>query len=162
MIKEALENPTLAAHLEGIEVKTRLPAAPTRPILSKTTSLGLLDLGGVWYTSWLSIKREREHRAILVIPANHGPSFSASMTVTYERQSRQTIVQETLTGSFRDSTLYLTGVNYTYVERGNSASYSLDSFKLERSRDGKALIGKAMLLHGMREVSFTRIQGQTS
>lgn len=162
VVKLALENPTLAAHLEGVEVETTLPAAPTRPILSKATSLGLLDLSGVWFATWLSIKREREHKAILVIPANHGPSFTASMTVTYERQSRQTIVQETLTGSFRDSTLYLTGVNYTYVERGNSASYSLDSFELERSIDVNALIGKAVLLHGMREVSFTRIQGQTS
>ena len=162
MIKLVLENPTLAAHLGGVEVKTTLPAAPTQPTLSKTTLLGLLDLSGVWYATWLSIKREREHRATLVIPANHGPSFTASMTVTYERESRQTIVQETLTGSFRDSTLYLTGVNYTYVEQGNSASYSLDSFELERAKDGKALIGKAVLRHGIRELSFTRIQGRTS
>lgn len=162
VIKLILGNPTLAAHLGGIEVETTLPAAPTEPVLSKTTFLNLPDLSGVWYATWLSIKREREHRATLVIPANHGESFTASMTVNYERHSQQTIVQETLTGSFRDNTLHLTGVSYTYVEQGNSASYSLDSFELERAKDANALVGRAVLRNGMRDVSFTRIQGQTS
>lgn len=162
VIKLILENPTLAAHLGGVEVKTTLPPAPTRPVLSKTTLLGALDLSGVWYATWLSIKREREHRATLVIPSVHGLSFTASMTVTYERKFKQTIVQETLTGNFRDGTLYLTGVNYTYVEQGSSSSYSLDNFELKPAKEGKALIGRAVLRNGVRDVSFTRIQGQTA
>lgn len=162
VIKLVLANPTLAAHLGGVEVETTLPAAPTQPVLSKTTLVGLLDFSGVWYTTWLSIQREREHKASLVIPADHGPSFTASMTVTYERESQQTIVQETLTGSFRDSTLFLTGVNYTYVEQGSSSSYSLDSFELKPGKDRNTLVGKAVLRHGVRDVSFTRIQGPAS
>jgi hypothetical protein len=84
------------------------------------------------------------------------------MTVTYERESQQTIVQETLTGSFRDSTLFLTGVSYTYVEQGSSSSYSLDSFELTPGKEGKSLVGKAVLRHGIRDVSFTCIQGPAS
>jgi hypothetical protein len=162
LIKMILANPSLAAHLGGVEVETTLPAAPTQPILSETTLLGLADFSGVWYATWLSIKREREHQATLVIPAAHGTSFTASMTVTYERESQQTIVQETLTGNYRDGTLFLTGVNYTYVEQGSSSFYSLDSFELQPEKDGKALAGKAVLRHGVRDVSFTRIQGSTS
>jgi len=163
VIKLVLANPTLAAHLGGVEVETTLPAAPTEPVVSEAAPLGgLLDLSGVWYATWLSIKREREHKATLVIPADHGSSFTASMTVTYERESRQTIVQETLTGSFRDTALFLTGVNYTYVEPGSSSSYSLDNFELKIGKDSKTLVGKAVLRHGVRGVSFTRIQGPVS
>jgi len=158
VIKLVLNNPTLATHLGGVEIETTLPAAPTKPIVSNTTPMEPLDFSGVWYTTWLSILREREHRATLVIPAAHGPTFTASMTVTYERGSQQTIVQETLTANFRDSALYLTGVNYTYVEQGMSSSYSLDSFELKPDKKGIALIGKALLRHGVRDVSFTRIQ----
>lgn len=158
VIKLVLENTTLAAHLGGVQVETTLPAAPTHPVLSKMSALPLFDLSGVWYGTWLSIKRQREHRATLVIPAAHGHSFTASMTVTYERESQQTIVQETLTAQFRDGMILLTGVNYTYVEQGRSASYSLDSFELTPADDGRALVGKAVLSHGVREVEFTRIQ----
>ena len=66
-----------------------------------------------WDVTWQSIKREREHKATLVIPADHGSSFTASMTITYERSGQQTIVQETLTGTFRENKLSLVGVNYT-------------------------------------------------
>jgi len=75
---------------------------------------------------------------------------------TYERGGQRTIVQETLAGSVRDDVLYLTGVNYSYVEQGESASYSLDNFKLKADKHGNALVGKAMLLNGERSATFTR------
>ena len=59
-------------------------------------------------------------------------------------------------GSVRDDVLYLTGVNYSYVEQGESASYSLDNFKLKADKHGNALVGKAMLLNGERSATFTR------
>jgi hypothetical protein len=161
-IQKLLANPTIAKHLDGVDVETHLPAAPTQSLSPKASSLGLPDLTGAWRTSWLSIRAEREHTATLVIPANHGPDFTASMTVTYERQSQKTIVHETLTGSFHDGILRLTGVNYTYIERGGSALYSLDDFVLKPAEDGKALVGKAELSRGTRDVMFTRLPGQTS
>lgn len=160
VVKIVLDNPTLAANLAGIQVETTLPAAPTRPIVSQSTASPVyLDLSGVWFATWLSIKREREHKATLVIPAEHGASFAASMTVAFNRSDQQTIVHETLTGALRDGALSLTGVNYTYVQQGSSSSYSLDSFELSPSQEGRALVGKAVLYHGVRDVSFTRTQG---
>jgi hypothetical protein len=159
VIRLVLDNPSLAAHLGGIQVETKLPVAPTEPVQPKRHIAPSLDLSGVWHATWQSIKLELEHKATLVIPANHGSSFIASMTINYERSGQQTIVQETLTGTFRDNKLSLTGVNYTYVQQGASVFYSLDSFELNPEDDGKVLIGKAILRHGVRDVCFSHIQG---
>lgn len=162
VVKLILDNPALAAHLGGVQVETTLPAAPTEPVVSPpSASLVFGDLSGVWYTTWLSIQQERERRATLVIPSAHGASFAASMTITYNRSDQPTIVHETLTSIFRESTLFLTGVNYTYVTKGGSSSYGLDSFELRLSSDGRALVGKVVLRYGVRDVTFTRIQGQS-
>lgn len=153
-----LENPTLGVHLGGVQVETTLPAAPVAPIAkTEVQNHVVLDLSGVWHGTWLSIRQERRHDAVLIIPKDHGRSFTASMTVTYERSGQQTIVQETLSATLDGDALTLTGVNYTYVERGASAAYSLDSFAVKPS-NGVALVGKAILRHGERSISFKRIQ----
>lgn len=157
VLKLILENPTLAAHLHGVKIETQLPDAPTRSITSERLDVVVPDLSGVWQGKWLSIQREREHRATIVIPTDHNSTFSASMTVTYERFEKQTIVEETLTATITEHALSLIGVNYTYVQQGASSSYSLDKFDLRLSDDGAALSGKVILKHGMRDVSFQRI-----
>jgi len=156
MLRKVIEEASIAEHLRGIEVRTVLPDVPEQPT-TRQERLAQVDFSGVWNCSWISIKRQREHRATLVIPPDHGPHFTASMTVRYERYEQQTIVQETLTGNLRDSKLSLTGVNYTYVEKGSAASYSLDSFELVLSDDAKSLKGKAVLRHGTRDVVFLRL-----
>jgi hypothetical protein len=120
---------------------------------------GVPDFSGVWQGMWLSMKTERGHHASLVIPVQHGPTFSASMTVTYERSGRQTVVEETLTGAIIDRTLSLIGVSYKYVERGASSSYSLDNFSLKVSDDSNSLSGRAVLRNGVRDVMFRRAVG---
>ena len=157
VLKLILEEPTLAAHLHGVQVETKLPEAPTAPIAHGTAKPDVPNLSGVWQGKWLSIQREREHHATIVIPVEHGSTFSASMTVAYERQAKQTIVEETMTATIVERALSLIGVNYTYVQQGASSSYSLDNFNLRLSDDGTSLSGKAVLKHGVRDVSFTRI-----
>jgi hypothetical protein len=156
IVKLMLDNPAIGVHLGGVEVDTTLPAAPTRPFLTAGDIAPSLDLSGVWYTKWLSIKKGREHRASLVIPAGHRAIFTASMTVTFERDERQTVVQETLAATFRGNTLTLRGISYTYIEQGGSSSYALDNFDLKTADDGKTLIGKVVLRHGATDVSFNR------
>ena len=157
VLKLILEEPTLAAHLHGIEVESKLPDAPTAPLAHDRAETHLPDMSGVWQGKWLSIQKEREHHATIVIPIEHGSTFSGSMTVTYERLSKQTIVEETLTATVVERALALIGVNYTYLQQGSSSSYSLDNFNLRLSEDGRTLSGKAVLKHGVRDVSFTRI-----
>lgn len=158
LIRLILDNPTLAAHLGGVLVETKLPEAPPQPLPRSQAESPDYDISGTWNTSWLSIRTEREHKATLVIPVGHGNDFTASMVVMFNRRGEQTIVQETLTGSVRDTALSLTGVNYTYVQQGGSSSYSLDSFDLRLSDDCKSLVGKALLRHGVREVTFIKQQ----
>jgi hypothetical protein len=156
----ALDSPTLAAHLGGIETITTMPLPPVpSPAAVRDASPATPDLAGVWTTAWMSIKMNRPHRGDLVIPANHGRSFTAPMVVTYERAGQQSIVRETMNGTLADNSLTLTGVSYSYVERGASAVYSLDNFELKVEDAGKTLVGRAILRHGTREVSFVRVEG---
>jgi hypothetical protein len=158
LVRQASESPTFGTHLRGIQVETTLPTPPTEPVTSKEDVFAGPDLSGVWSTTWLSVSLGIEHKANLVIPAKHGRSFTASLVVTYERSGQRTVVQETMTGMFRDASLSLAGVNYTYLERGASRFYSLDNFELTLAADGKTLVGKATLQNGTRDVSFVRIQ----
>lgn len=146
---------TLAAHLHGVQVETERPDAPMEPVL-RAPSMAVPDLSGVWEGKWLSVQREREHRATIVIPVEHGSTFSVSMTVVYEKSEKRTIVVEILTATVVERSLSLIGVNYTYVQQGASSSYSLDNFNLRLSEDGKTLAGKAVLRHGVRDVSFAK------
>lgn len=161
-VTRVLERPSLAAHLNDVKVETPLPAAPLQPIAPAQSAESPLDLSGVWQGTWLSIQLEREHRATLVIPTEHGTVFTASMTIVYERSGQQTIVEETLTATIVDRALALIGVNYTYVQKGASSSYSLDNFNLKVAEDGRSLAGKAVLRHGVREISFARVHCGTT
>jgi hypothetical protein len=155
IIRQVLDNPNIADHLEDVTVEAGLPAVPDMEGTATTRGKTYLEIGGVWHGKWLSIRREREHTAVLSIPSGHDTNFTASMTVSYIREGQQTIVLETMTGNISETKLFLTGVNYTYIQKGSSAIYSLDNFELVT--EGKeSLIGKAVLRHGIREVTFTR------
>jgi hypothetical protein len=150
-----LSNPLLSVHLSGVHPETKLPPAPTMPYSGDFPSLPVVNLAGVWRGQWISIKLELKHEAVLTIPVNHGESFTASATVTYERDGKRTIVQETLAANLKGMVLNLVGVNYTYVERGDSRLYSLDSFLL-KTNNGNLLEGKIILRHGERPIVFRR------
>ncbi len=154
-LRQVIEGSFLVEHLRGIQVNIVPPDVPERPAIRKEES-PQVNFSGVWNGTWISIQKEREHKAMLVIPPNHGSHFTAPMTVTYERLELQTIVQETLAGDVHDSRLSLTGVNFIYVEKGSSSSYSLDSFNLALSNDAQSLSGTALLRHGTRDVQFYR------
>ena len=157
IIRKVLDTPSLAAHLGGIIIQATLPESPKQPLSPTRDEAPEKDFSGVWNTSWLSVLNQREHKATLVIPPEHSRNFMANMTITYIRADQRTVVQETLAGTTQKAHLSLTGVNYTYVEQGHSRSYSLDSFELDLSDDGKALTGEAILKYGTREVAFQRI-----
>jgi hypothetical protein len=159
VLRKILESPSLSPHLGGVRVQASLPQAPLQPNQQLEAQISERDFSGVWQTSWLSIKRQREHRATLVIPPDHARNFVSTMTVDYDREGQRTIVQETLSAIASGSQLSLTGVNYTYVEQGSTQSYSLDNFDLQLSDDGKVMRGKAQLRHGEKDVVFQRLSG---
>ncbi len=156
-IMSVLKNPDFASHLKGIEVVTETPELSDQAPLIKKEKDIVTDISGVWITSWNSLLRNRRHDANLVIPLNHGSSFVGTMTVSYIREEKPTIVQETVTGAIQNPKVTLTGVGYTFIEWGSARSYGLDSFELKLSEDGNTMVGKAILKHGVREVVFKKI-----
>lgn len=151
-----LESPSLSGHLNEVKVETTLPATPAKALQSNVETVGPIELAGAWRASWISVKKEREHMATLVIPAGHGSDFTASLTVAYWKDSEQTVVEETVKAFLAGSKVSLTGVNYTYVQRGSSIGYSLDKFDLVASPEVDSLEGTVTLKHGVRPIKFTR------
>jgi len=156
-IKKVLESDSLAGHLNEVEVKAKLPAPPSNENQQSSNELVPLSLAGVWHASWISVQKEREHKATLVIPEDHGVEFTASVTVSYWKGAIQTVVEETVKGFIVNRNLSLTGVNYTYVERGISTGYSLDNFDLVLSEQADYLDGKITLKHGVRPIKFAKV-----
>jgi hypothetical protein len=155
-LAKVLESATMAAHLADIKVETHLPAAPAHALVRSAPELSAISLAGIWRTSWISFKQEREHVATLIVPEGHGTEFTASLTVAYEKEGEQTVVEETLKGYLSGRILSLTAVNYTYVQRGRSVGYNLDKFDLFVSPSDEVLEGKATLKFGEREVQFKK------
>lgn len=157
VLRKILDEASLASNLAGITVEVTLPPAPSAPLPETAVEIPERDFSGSWSTSWLSIMKEREHEAILIIPPEHSRNLMATVTVSFTRDEQRTIIAETLTGRAEDSHLSLAGVTYTYIERGSSRSYSLDNFELEISEDGQTMRGEARLRHGNRPVVFRRL-----
>ncbi len=156
MLRKALEDPGLAGHLGGIEVSVELPEPPVVGDAATPDTEFFRNYAGAWTGRWISITAEREHVATLTIPDVDGLTTTCTMTVTFLRRGQQTIVLETLLGSLEGDELILQGASYSYVERGNSEKYSLDSFKLRLSEQNSVLEGVATLRHGKRDVRFQR------
>jgi hypothetical protein len=154
-LRTIVDNPSLRVYLEGVEVEESLPDAPTAPLTPEAPSEADEDLSGVWHATWPSVSRQIKQDAVLVIPSEHGPSFTASLTVSYSLEGQQTVVQETLSSSMVGQELTLTGVAYTYVQQGASRQYGLDNFSLEVDADSK-LVGKIFTRNGERSVTFVR------
>jgi hypothetical protein len=156
-ISRVLENPEIAVHLRDVKVESAMPIVPQGPVRSTATTASLLNLAGVWQGQWVSLRSKRVHRATIAIPAGHGDAFVASMTVVYEKERSETILEETLTATIVDRSVALVGVSYTYIQQGASSSYSLDSFNLSVAGDQKTMSGKVVLRHGVQTIAFNRV-----
>jgi len=152
-----LESASLSSHLHDVKVETTLPESPDAALAVAVDTLLPLDLAGAWRTTWISVKKEREHMATLVVPEGHGSDFTASLTVAYWKESQLTVVEETVKVHLDGVKLSMTGVNYTYVERGASLGYTLDRFDLQVSPSLDCLDGTVTLKHGVRQVKFRRV-----
>ena len=72
IIQRVLASPLIGAHLAGVSVNAPFLPSPTAPIEPSAQLTAKYDLAGVWETSWISIRTQIKHEAILVVPADHG------------------------------------------------------------------------------------------
>lgn len=150
LIEKIIENPEIDKYLSGIN-----PIQSTAfPIIIENTfpkeeEIVLFDIAGNWKAKW-EPESEILHTITINITQN-GNLLSGVGTINHyvtgyddlgkETDPALTVVQQIFEGKIVKNKITLNGVNYTYIERGNSPNYALDNFELEL-RKGK-LIGIA-------------------
>ncbi|SEQ85364.1 TIR domain-containing protein [Epilithonimonas lactis] len=139
LINKVIENPEIENYLSGI---TSIPKEKFPEIKQienkKITTLTEFDITGNWKGSW------EFNDAIHSITMNLNQSeniISGVATINFTEDESITVVQQIFEGKINQDRIILQGVNYTYIERGESSDYGLDSFDL-KYHNGK-LIGEA-------------------
>lgn len=155
-LRDTLDRADVSGHLPGVNPQVNLPDAPRLSPRKSRPRAAIENFSGVWNTTWTSIPSGRVHDATLTIPEKHGPQFGANMTVKFVRDGEETIVDESMSGTVDGANLTLRGGSYTYLKRGKSTSYRLDSFHLMLSDEGTTLVGMVNMRHGSAQVVFFR------
>jgi hypothetical protein len=118
MLKNVLTEADLSKHLEGISPVGEIAyeASPEAPSKPKEPALTIPDISGFWMGSFIS-QKELVFDCMMSLQQD-GQQLSATMTITYPWGGKISIIQETFSGLVSGSTVNLTGVNYSYIERG--------------------------------------------
>jgi len=125
LVQKVIENPDLEKYLESITK----PKPIEYPELSKKTqkakfAKNIPDISGNWIGSF---NLDTYHGVTINIIQN-GANLSANAVITCN--GGKTVVQQIMVGTMDEKKATLRGVNYSYVERGNSKNYNLDFFEL--------------------------------
>lgn len=139
LIEKVIENPEIDKYLEGI---TPIPKEkyPEIKMLSKAALKkdAEISIFGNWKGSWQA--NGSSHNITLNIFQNEN-LLNGVATINYDEEEKMTVVQQIFEGKINNDMIILQGVNYTYIERGDSSDYRLDTFDL-KYHNGK-LIGEA-------------------
>jgi hypothetical protein len=160
MIQNVLDEAEFAAYLDDISPSLQLPPRPQR-LKVKTESTPILDITGNWRAKWKRDKGKISHQGVVFITQQR-ENLSATMTITFEKAGKMTIVQEILIGSIRGSQVSLNGTSYTYIEQGASTSYLLDNFSLVLGPDEKEMTGEFYSSRGKGTATLIKLEGNES
>ncbi|UOK42405.1 MULTISPECIES: nucleoside 2-deoxyribosyltransferase [Flavobacterium] len=138
LIQKVIDNPDIDIYLEGIKSlnKSDFPKINSSEDIKpkKIAPKKIVNLSGNWKGSWKNPDLE-EHNIILNINQKDD-SLSCVATINYyDDEGVITVVQQIFEGKITDNKISIQGVNYTYIERGNSEDYNLDNFQLEYSNN---------------------------
>lgn len=158
LISKILDAPDISSYLDGIDVpkaiKFETIEDPKKPTVKKPINAD--DVAGTWEGTF-QVPSMAPHHVVMHLFSD-GNEISGNATVSF-KLNRLTVVQQTVKGSFSKGKLLIEGVNYTYIEQGQSTSYELDVFEL--TVDDGRLIGEAMIEPGgptRSEISFKRVE----
>ena len=127
LIKKVLENPNIGVYLRGITYgEVNFPKLPSK-IEKKEPKEPKYYINGLWKASWIA--GDTRHEIILTITQN-GNKINASGIVSFPVDDQITVIQEIFQGFLSGNSLSITGVNYSYINRGASDAYHLDNFEL--------------------------------
>ena len=155
-VQNILEQSDLPSYLEGIKADFKVPALPKKESVKRKAAVAPKDISGNWKASWKRANGTIEHQGTLYITQQE-EKLSATMTVTFEKAQKMTIVQEVLIGMIQGVQVSLRGVSYTYIQQGASTSYLLDSFNLKLSSDKNSMHGEFNSKRGTGEATFVKL-----
>lgn len=89
---------------------------------------GTMEVGGDSYECKLDL-------------AQQDNSLSGTMIVSFLQKQKRSVVQETMRGEIKGSTVNLYGVSYSYLRQGASPEYLLDAFSIQVSSEGDEMFG---------------------
>jgi hypothetical protein len=132
LIQKVIDNPEIDIYLDGIKNIKKIDFPKIEIIEDiknkKEIIMKIFNITGNWKGSWQI--NGSEHNIILNINQKEN-SLSCVGTINYYNNDILTVVQEVFEGKIIDKDISIQGVNYTYIERGDSNDYGLDNFKLE-------------------------------
>lgn len=145
MIQSVLKEDSLSTYLEGITTTEKLEfpdPEKVKPILNSAAKLQVQSVAGIWRTSYKLPGRDVTSITKTLNLSQEGQNLSGLEIITYFREDTPTVVQQALSGIISGRKITLSGVSYTYVQRGDETGYSLDNYELILSNDGTKMEGR--------------------
>ena len=157
LVKKVIETPSIEKYLEGISTSTiQYPAINISSEKPKKPKIDVIpyDISGTWLGEFID---GEVNKVTLQINQSKDSLFGSSV-ISYTKNEKQTVIQEIMNGSIKDNNVIeLHGVNYTYIERGDSTDYILDSFILKFDMENDHLAGEIVSGVG-KDIKKTEIQ----
>ncbi len=144
LAKKVIENPNIEKYLDGINTTPISYPSISKHITPIIKDKVSFNISGTWLGEFQNEDNGIMHIVTLQINQNIDSLFGSAV-ISYTKSDKPTVVQEMMNGNIKkDNLVELHGVNYTYIERGNSEIYFLDTFKLEYNIENGFLSGKVI------------------
>ena len=147
MLLQVIAEPSLSTHLEGIAVHSVQNNKTETEIEIPQRKVVAHDVSGLWHGEWsISDGPSGFARTLTsgqLFLAQNNRQLSGSLTVSFtDRVGGTAVVQQQISGDIDGDKISLSGVSYTYINRGASESYALDSFQLVLKDDLNSMEGE--------------------
>jgi len=142
LIEKAISNIKFDKYLEGVShdsQKIEIEIHPEKPESHSITDELKPLIKGLWTGKFIS--RDITYNINLNITYKNQELVVVSITKYYFKETVSS-VEQLMTAAIENNKIYFKGVNYTYLERGKSGDYLLDSYELTFHDDYKKMIGK--------------------
>lgn len=141
----------LEAFAPDTESPSQQPGRETSPVGPEGVSVD-----GEWEGHWQRSSGKIDHKGRMCIRRD-GDRLAATLTVSFLKNGVLSIVKELLTGIADGRSVVLHGESCSYVERGESTTYSLDNFELRLDGAGRTLAGEFYSKKGRGGARFERV-----
>jgi len=140
LIEKAISNIKFDKYLEGVSHDSqKIEIHPEKPESHSITDELKPLIKGLWTGKFIS--RDITYNINLNITYKNQELVVVSITKYYFKETVSS-VEQLMTAAIENNKIYFKGVNYTYLERGKSGDYLLDSYELTFHDDYKKMIGK--------------------